>query len=113
MPQFQPHQTGPPPSTLTPFRISAPARLSEAPLGIRNELIIRGDPRSLCCDEGDEMVGDERGVEYSEDGVWGKGEGGGETEPDLEERYEGRMSTLGARLSAEELLLGMGVSQRF
>jgi hypothetical protein len=113
-----PNQIGPLPSTLTPFRISEPARLSEAPLGIRNELAIRGDPRSLCCDEGDaivgeEMVGDENGVENSEGGVWGEGEGGGETEADVEERYKGKPSTLGARLSAEELLLWMGVSQRF
>ena len=48
--------------TLTPLRISAPARISDAPLGMRNELPMRGDSRSLGGD-GDEIFGEVTGEE--------------------------------------------------
>ena len=48
--------------TLTPLRISALARISEAPFGMRKELPMRGDPRSLGGDD-DEIFGEVTGVE--------------------------------------------------
>lgn len=103
--------------TLTPLRISTPARISEALLGMRNEPPMRGDSRSFSGDD-DEIFGEEVGVEYIEGGVLGKGEGGGET---CAGKYKGRSSAPSAATvhdvretsSREGLLLGMGESHEF
>ena len=98
--------------TLTPFKMSEPARMRVEPLGRRNEPGIRGDDsRSLCRGEDDEIVGDDEGVR-------GKGEAGGEADPDSGEVFEGTLPNtslattgLGGRSTTDGLLLGMGDSQ--
>jgi hypothetical protein len=79
---------------------------------------MRGDaPRSLCR-VGDEIVGEETGVgKVDDDGVWGKGEAGGEIDVDAGELHRRKPSAssaaalAGERSSADGLLLGMGDSQ--
>src|SRR5712671_4080672 len=98
--------------TLTPFKMSEPARMRVEPLGRRNEPGIRGDDsRSLCRGEDDEIVGDDEGVR-------GKGEAGGEADPDSGEVFEGTLPNtslattgLGGRSTTDGLLLGMGDRQ--
>jgi hypothetical protein len=105
-------QIGAPPMTLTPFRMSEPARMRVEPLRRRNEPGIRGDDsRSLCRGEEDEIVGED-------EGVCSKGEAAGEADPDPNSRAPfaaGTLSTrssaamgLGGRSTTDGLLLRMG-----
>lgn len=96
--------------------------MSEEAFRKRKELGIRsGDsPRFCVCIDGDEIVGEERGVEKTDGGVWGRGEAGGENEPDVGGLHVcSKMSTVSpvtvhdvwGRSSVDRLLLGMGGSQ--
>ena len=101
--------TGLVPSTLTPLRMSEPARSSAPPLGIRNEPGIRGDFSRPLCD----IVGLDVGVGMADEvGVGNIGEEGDEFESDA----GGLLSTpsptagVGERSSTDGLLLGIGDS---
>ena len=90
--------------------------MSVEPLGRRNEP--SGDVDSRPFWRGDEIIGEEVGVENNGDvGVWGKGDAGGENDDDEGEHDVGKPSIssvvvdVGERSSTDGLLLGMGDSQ--
>ena len=104
-----------PPKTLTPLRISEPARSNVPPLGTRNEPAMRGEvSRPLCDPAGHDIVGLEVGVGMADEvGVGSIGEGGGETEVDVGGLLLSTSSLtacVGERSSTDGLLLGIGES---
>lgn len=104
--------TGLPPSTLTPLRMSEPARSSEPPLRRRDEPGIRGEVSHPLC----VIIGLDVGVGVTyEVGVGGIGEDGGEIEPDAGEPLSSSSlaAFVGGRSSTDGLLLGIGDSQGF
>jgi hypothetical protein len=106
------YYTGLLPSTLTPLRMSEPARSSAPPLGTRNEPGIRGDVSRPLCD----IVGLDVGVGLTDEvGVRSAGEEGGEIELDAGELLSASSPTAsaGERSSTDGSLLGIGDSQCF